>query len=101
MIGPSALAINSTENTSNLSVVVQWDEVDDFLPTNYTITWSSDDTNATSHSVIEQSSYTITELTLDIVYTISVTASNRCGTGPVNRTNVLIPTGTTSTIVIP
>ena len=101
MIGPSALAINSTENISNLSVVVQWDKVDDFLPTNYTITWTSDDTNSTSHSVIEESSYTITELTLDTVYNITVTAANRCGTGPVNGTSVSIPTGTTYTIVIP
>ena len=100
MIGPSALAINSTENISNLSVVVEWDEVDDFLNTTYKITWTGDDTNTTSHSVTEQSSYTITELTLDTVYNITVTAANRCGTGPVNRTSVSIPTGTTFTIVI-
>ena len=47
-----------------------------------------------SYTLIEQSSYTITGLTLDRVYTIIVTASNNCGTGPEYRTSVLFPTGT-------
>ena len=47
-----------------------------------------------SYTLIEQSSYTITGLTLDRVYTITVTAANRCGIGPEYRTSVLFPTGT-------
>ena len=94
LTGPSALKVTTTRNIGDLSVVVQWDEVDDFLPTNYTITWTSDGTNPIqSHSLIEQSSYTITGLTLDAVYTITVTATNRCGTGPEYRNSVLFPTG--------
>ena len=46
------------------------------------------------HTLIEQSPYTITGLTLDTVYTITVTASNRCGTGPEYSTSVSFPTGT-------
>ena len=47
-----------------------------------------------SYTLTEQSSYTITALTLDRVYTITVTASNKCGIGPEYRTSVLFPTGT-------
>ena len=73
--------MTTTRNIGDLSVVVQWDEVDDFLPTNYTVTWTSGGTNSIqSHTLIEQSSYTITGFTLDTVYTITVTAANICGT---------------------
>ena len=88
----------------NFSVDVQWDAVDDFLSTNYTVSWASDKiTHVQSHTLIEQSSYIITGLTLDTVYTISVTAANRCGTGPEYSTSVSFPTGiatVTSTFTI-
>ena len=78
----------------NLSVVVQWDEVDDSLPTTYIIIWTSErDHIAHSDTIEEQSSYTITGLTLDTVYTITVSASNKCGTGPEYNTSVSLPTG--------
>ena len=68
--------------------------MDDSLPTNYTVTWISDETNSTqSPTLTEQSSYTITRLTLDTVYNITVTAANRCGTGPKYRTSVSFFTG--------
>ena len=50
-------------------------------------------TNKSSYSsvtLIEQSSYTITGLTLDTVYTITVTASNMCGTGPEYKTDIML-----------
>ena len=81
-VGPSALRVYITKNIKDLSIVVQWGEVDDFLPTTYIITWTSMTARLESVTLIEQSSYTITGLTLDTVYTITVTASNRCGTGP-------------------
>ena len=85
--------MTTTRNITNLSVVVQWDVVDDFLPTNYTIAWTNDDTNSMqSHTLIEQSSYTITGLTLDTLYTITVNASNICGT-KTERTSVMFFTG--------
>ena len=78
----------------DLSVVVQWDKVDDSLLTNYTVIWTSDGTNSIqSHTLTEQSSYTITELTLDTVYTITVTASNKCGQGPEYSTSVSLTAG--------
>ena len=85
--------MTTTRNKGDLSVVVQWNKVDNFLPTTYIVTWT-DATNFTqSHTLIEQSSYTITELTLDTVYNITVNSTNKCGTGPEYRTNVSFPTG--------
>ena len=74
------------------SVVVQWDEMDDV--TNYTVTWTSENILLQSHTLIEQSSYTITGLTFDTVYTITVAASNSHCTGPEYRTIVLFSVGT-------
>ena len=94
--GPPALTMNIVRNIETSSVVVLWDEVDDSLPTTYVVTWTSDVTNSIqSHTLIEQSSYTITGLTLDTIYTITVTASDRCGTGPNSTASVTISTGIT------
>ena len=77
------------KNTESSSIVVKWDEVDDSLTTTYIVTWTSErDHIAHPVTLIEQSSYTITGLTLDRVYTITVTAANRCGQGPEYRTSV-------------
>ena len=94
---PPALTVTMTKNPESPSVVVQWDEVDDSLTTYYTVTWTSerDLNNVQVKLLIEQSSYTITGLTLDTVYTITVTATNRCGAGPEYSTSVSISTGTT------
>ena len=89
------------KNTESSLIVVQWNEVDDSLPTNYTVIWTSDGTNSTqSHTLIEQSSFIITGLTLDTVYTITITAANMCGTGPEYSTSVLLTTGASSTTSI-
>ena len=89
--------MNITKNTESSSVVVQWDEVDNSLPTTYIVTWTSerDLNNVQVKILIEQSSYTITGLTLDTVYIITVTTSNRCGTGPEYSTSVSLTTDTT------
>ena len=99
--GPPALTVNITKNTESSSIVVQWDEVDDSLPTTYIVIWTRERDRIT-HSVTieEQSSYTITGLTLDTVYTIHVTATNICGTGPEYNTNVSLTTVTTSSISV-
>ena len=92
--GPPALAVNIMKSIRNNFAIVQWDEVDDYIPTNYTVTWANNGTNSMqSHTLIEQSPYTITGLTLDTVYTITVTAANRCGTGPTSTASVIIYTG--------
>ena len=94
--------MNITKNAESSSIVVQWDEVDDSLPTTYVVTWTSErDLNNIQIKILEeQSSYTITGLTLDTVYTITVTATNTCGAGPEYSTSVSISTGTTCIIYI-
>ena len=83
------------KSIESLSIVVQWDVVDDFLPTTYAATWG--DRIDQFDTVDEQTSYTITGLTLDTVYTITVSAANRCGSRPEFRTSVPFSTDTTST----
>ena len=87
-------------NIESSSIVVQWDEVDDSLPTTYVVTWTSerDLNNVQTKTLEEQSSYTITGLSLDTVYTIIVTAVNRCGQGPEYSTSVSLTAIATSTI---
>ena len=98
-VGPPALTVNIMINTVSSSIVVQWDEVDDSLTTTYIVTWTSKRDNILHHATItEQSSYTITGLTLDTVYTITVTAANICGDGSEYRTSVSLTTVTTSSI---
>ena len=94
---PSALTVNIMKNTESLSIVVQWDAVDDSLPTTYTITWTDEgDLFEVAATLAEQTSYTITGLTLDTVYTITVTPANRCGGGPDFSTSISFSTDTTS-----
>ena len=91
--------MNITKNTESPSIVVQWNEVDDSLPTTYTVTWTSESdlNNVQVNTLIEQSSCKITGLTLDTVYTITVTAANRCGTGPEYSTSVSLTIDASST----
>ena len=73
--------------------------MDDSLHTTYIVTWTSErDHIVQVKTLIEHSSYTITGLTLDTVYTITVTASNRCGTGPEYSTIIILSAGNTFTI---
>ena len=85
------------KNVTNALIVVQWDAVNDFLPTTYIVTWTDDRDLYGVTAVVEQTSCTITGLTLDTVYTITVTAANRCGSGPEFSTSVSLSTDTTST----
>ena len=74
--------MNVTKNNESLSSVVQWDAVDRSLTTNYTVTWTSETDPTQSMDTKMETSYTITGLTLDTVYTITVAAVNMCGQGP-------------------
>ena len=96
---PSALTVNITKDIESLSLVVQWNEVEDFTEATYTLSW----TGETDHilktvPLTEQTSYTITGLTLDTVYTIIITAANTCGNGPEFSTSVLLAADNTSTV---
>ena len=95
-VGPPALRVNIMKNITNSSIVVQWDAVDDSLHTTYAIAWTNDRDLLEVDTVDEDTSYTITGLTLDTVYTITVTAANRCGGGPEFEISVSLSTDTTS-----
>ena len=84
----------------NVSIAVQWNAVDDFLHTSYVVRWNSRKDQFQAASVVKQTSYTITGLTLDTVYTITVTPSNMCGDGPQFRTTVSLPTGTLAVLIL-
>ena len=87
--------MNTMKNIEDLSIVVQWNAVDNFLPTTYTITWSDDgDLFEVATADELETSHTITGLTLDTVYTITVTPSNTCGGGPEVSSRISFPTGT-------
>ena len=73
--------------------------MDDFLPTIYAIIWIERGLFQVG-TVDEQTSYTITGLTLDTVYIITVSAANMCGQSPEVRTSVSFFTGTICTIII-
>ena len=63
--------------------------MDHILPTVSTVSWINE-SNRTFVTLIEQSSYTITGLTLDTIYIITVTASNMCGTGAEYKTDIIL-----------
>ena len=93
--------MTTTKNTESLSIIVQWDKVDNSLITTYIVTWTNERDHMISHFTLEeQSSYMITGLTLDTVYTITVTASNKCGTGPEYSTSVLFTNTSSNTSTI-
>ena len=92
--------MNVTKNNKSLSSVVQWDAVDGSLTTNYTVTWTSDTDPTQSVATTMETSYTITGLTLDTIYTITVTAANMCGQGPEFSTSISFSTGTHITFTV-
>ena len=93
--------MNIIKNAESSSVVVQWDKVDDSLPTTYTVTWTSERylNDIQSKTIEEQSSYTITGLTLDTVYIITVYATNKCGTGPEYSASVSLTTSSNTSAI--
>ena len=72
--------------------LAQWNTVTDFLTTTYTVTWTSKKDGLLHAAILtDQTSYTITGLTHETVYTITLAASNMCGSGPRFETFVYIP----------
>ena len=95
-IGPSALTVNIAKNIESSSIVIQWDAVDDSLTTSYAINWFKAGGRLQTATLIEQTSYTITGLTLNTVYMITINAANTCGSAPEFRTSILLSAATTS-----
>ena len=71
--------------------------MDDFLPTIYTVALTDVRDFSEVTTLTEQTSYTITGLTLDTVYTITVSAANRCGQGQEFSSSVSFSNNATST----
>ena len=96
ILGPSALTVNITKKIENSSIFIQWDTVDDSLTTTYTITWTRAGGRLQVATLIEQTSYTITGLTLDTFYSITVSAANKCGSAPEFVTGIILPSSSTT-----
>ena len=91
-----------TDKITDVSFVVQWDAVINQSVDRYIVNWS-DGTNPVESVVIHNTSYTVTGLTPNTTYTVTVAAVNMCGTGLASTgnnsvtTNVLFSVNTTST----
>ena len=84
------------EHITNESIVVQWDALDDFFPVTYNVTWYNE-SGIIGMDTVNGTSYTVTGLTANTSYNITVVAINTCGAGPVNNvimtmTNMRPPT---------
>ena len=78
------------DDITSESFVVQWDEVNDIFPVNYTVRWYGEDgSNGTAN--VTGLSYTVTGLTNNISYNVTVVAINTCcGTGPVSNVTMVM-----------
>ena len=72
--------------------------MDDSLNTTFVVHLSNDSGVVKTISLTEQTSCTITGLTIDTVYTITVNATNKCGIGPEYSTNFSLSAGIISAI---
>ena len=68
--------------------------MDAFPGNNYTVTWTSKTDLTQSVATTMETSYTVTGLTLDTAYTVTVTAANRCGQGPESSATISFSTST-------
>ena len=93
------------DNITNESFVIQWDAVNDFFAVNYTVTWYRGD-NEIGMASVDEPPYTVTGLTANTSYSVTVVAINTCcGAGPVsdiimvmtNMTSMISPTTTRTT----
>ena len=87
-------------NITHESFVVQWDAVMDTSGVNYTIRWIGDDgINATA--TVNTLSYTVTGLTKNTSYSVTVFAINTCcGPGPASEV-ITVMTGVLPTTLPP
>ena len=77
-----------TENVTNLSFVVQWDAVNNQSDDRYIVSWT-DGTNPIQTVTVNETSCTVTGLTPNTTYTVTVAAINENCTGPLsNNKNV-------------
>ena len=111
---PSAVAVNDeipSDDITTESIVVRWSSVNDIFPVNYTVRWYGED-GIDGIVTVNGLSYTITGLTANTSYNVTVVAINTCcGAGPVSNVAIVMtnnepptlppPTTTVYTTVIP
>ena len=78
------------EYITDISFVVQWDAVIDQSVDRYIVNWT-DGTNPIQTVTINETSYNVTGLSPNTIYTVTVAAVNKCGVGTFS-TNELVTT---------
>ena len=84
------------DDITSESFVVLWDEVMDIFTITYNVTWYND-SGIIGMDTVNSPPYTVTGLTTNTSYNVTVVAINTCGAGPVSvpvqaMTNVGEPT---------
>ena len=84
------------DDITSESFVVLWDEVMDIFTITYNVTWY-DDSGVIGVDAVNSPPYTVTGLTANTSYNVTVVAINTCGAGPVSvpvqgMTNMREPT---------
>ena len=84
------------DDNTNESLVVLWDEVMDIFAITYNVTWYND-SGIIGMDTVNSPPYTVTGLTANTTYNVTVVAINTCGAGPVSvpveaMTNIREPT---------
>ena len=86
-----------TEHIKTDSFIIQWNRVIDLFPFNYTVRWYGGDTDNTATT--NKLRYTVTGLTSNTSYSVSVVAINTCcGTGQIS--GVVMVTTISNDVVI-
>ena len=70
-----------TDKITNVSLVVQWDAVINQSVDGYMVNWT-DGINHIQSVIVNETLCTVTGLTPNTTYTVTVAAVNVCGTGP-------------------
>ena len=94
-IGPPTdiLRVNFIKKMTSSSLVVQWNGSSDISDTSYVISWIPGGKTI----LTKMTSYTITGLTVNSTYNITVSYNKSCGDGPEFKTSILFFPDTTST----
>ena len=94
--GPPGTPMNiRVSNITSTSFVVQWDEVDD--ADHYIVNWRGD--GSVRESTTSRTSHTISHLSPNTTYNVTVTAGNICGSGTVS--DILIVTSNVAILIGP
>ena len=95
---PNAVTnVRIRDDITNESFVVLWDEVMDIFTITYNVTWYND-SGIIGMDTVNSPPYTVTGLTANTSYNVTVVAINTCGAGPVSDvpieavTNISVPT---------